>query len=479
MTKLPDAFIQRLSKILPTNEVSEFEEWATVALPKTARTHPGSELPGFTPTALDGTFFINQQKEDLAIGKTLQHFTGSLYIQSLSSMLPVLALQPEPGDKVLDLCAAPGSKTTYLSEQMGNSGVIVANEISSSRSKKLSANVTRMGCQNVILTQTDGVALSSFYGQEFDRVLLDAPCSSEGYGRRDPRFYDQMWSEHKVFEAAKLQRKLIESAFKMLAPGGTLLYSTCTTAPEENELVVQHLLDSFGDAVEIVETTLPKNIPHHKGLKAWEEVSIHESITNHSKRFYPHLRNDQWDSECFFLCKITKRYPLSIEPPQKPIIKESPKKIKKNAQAEILTRIAKTYGIPKDKLIFSKAKDGYKNNFVDKQGLLYLTTPEVLGFINKNLYRRFGLLVEDKDGNPSTSFAIHYGKEATTNIVKLTTEQKDRWLAGYDLNLKDLEHIEGEKPSSYRFVQYENFCIGYGKVIKDKLKNKLDRDLVF
>jgi 16S rRNA (cytosine1407-C5)-methyltransferase len=337
MNNFPERFIERIKALLPADEVKAFLEHCTEPLPKVVRiSDPAAPIPShwqLKPTAVPEGFFIERDDQtQLALGRTLEHFTGAIYSQSLSSMLPVVVLNPQPDEKILDLCAAPGSKTSFLAQRMGHTGVIVANEPSSSRSKKLAANIDRMASINTVVVQTDGTILNSFIGQEFARILLDAPCSSEGYGRRDNTFFSKMWSEPKIFMVAKLQKRLIESAWEMLVPGGIMVYSTCTSAPEENECVVQHLLDTYPGTVEILETGLD-NIPLAKGLVEWNGEKFDEPLVKHAQRFYPHLRSEIWNSESFFVIKLRKTDSVKRIPPNKPTHTTEVNFFKKNQNA--------------------------------------------------------------------------------------------------------------------------------------------------
>lgn len=192
---------------------------------------------------------------------------GFLYRQSLSSMLPALVLDPRPGERVLDLCAAPGSKTTQMAAMMDNQGEIMAVEAIRQRSYKLRAVVGAMGAANVVITVLDGRRFKS--GQPFDKILIDAPCSSEGrFHLAHPKTF-AYWSPRKIKEMARKQRGLLLSASRLLKPGGTMVYSTCTFAPEENEGVVDWLLRKTEGILE-VETVDLKGIPYYPCLGEWQ-----------------------------------------------------------------------------------------------------------------------------------------------------------------------------------------------------------------
>lgn len=478
MEKFPERFVERLKALLPPDEVDAFLEHCTEPLPKVVRVREGFNKPkGWTlkPAAVPEGYFIDRDDQtELPLGKTLEHFTGDIYSQSLSSMLPVVVLNVQPDEKILDLCAAPGSKTSFLSQRMNNTGVIVANEPSGSRSKKLTANLARTASLNTVVIQSDGTILNTFLGQEFDRILLDAPCSSEGYGRRDSKFFATMWSEQKIFMAAKLQKRLITASWEMLIPGGIMVYSTCTSAPEENEAVVQHLLDTYPGSVEILPTDL-EDIPHAKSLASWEDQKFDPGIVAHAQRFYPHLRSETWNSESFFVCKLRKIEAVKRPAPQKPSRLAEVKIYKKNNAAEVITKMAKQFGLPKT---WPQFLMGGKPVFYLKQNELYLTTHEATRFMQSNLFRRVGLNLWDKDENLTTEFAMRLAPHATKHIIELDAKQTQRWLQGYDIPLED-ESISALRNGTPLLVRHKNHGLGWGKVINSKLKNKLDRDLVF
>jgi NOL1/NOP2/sun family putative RNA methylase len=172
-------------------------------------------------------------------GKLLEYLLGYIHIQEEVSMVPPLVLDPKPCEEVLDLCAAPGGKTTQISQAMENRGVVFANEPSLARIAPLRSNCERLGAVNVAITRYDG---RRFPDHLFHRVLVDAPCSSEGRARRD---YDLLsrCSQKRSQDIQVLQTGLLRRAVSITRPGGVIVYSTCTYAPEENELVVQKVLD--------------------------------------------------------------------------------------------------------------------------------------------------------------------------------------------------------------------------------------------
>ena len=235
------------------------------------------------------------------IGRALEHLLGYYYIQELASMLPVIALKPKPDEIILDLCAAPGSKTTQIGAEMNNTGTIIANEVSLGRIKILAANTERCGVTNVIISKKDGITFCKKLkkeGLKFDKILLDAPCSGEGTLRSSPKTYI-MWNPNTIKKMSYLQKNLFESAFECLKTGGEIVYSTCTHAPEENEEVVSFALDRFKDLIKIETIKLP--VKTRPGINKWQDKKYLDDV-KFACRIYPQDN----DTEGFFLAKFRR-----------------------------------------------------------------------------------------------------------------------------------------------------------------------------
>jgi NOL1/NOP2/sun family putative RNA methylase len=230
-----------------------------------------------------------------APGATLGYFWGTYMIQGLTSMLPAKILDPRPGEIILDLCAAPGGKTTHLAQLMGDRGLVVANDFKRERTHILRSHIDRLGILSVLVCGYQGQAFP--LGRKFDRVLLDPPCSAEGTyraGLPPTRNETPKVARHLV----RVQKGLLQRALAVLRPGGTLVYSTCTYAPEENEAVVNEALKD-GEA-ELLPISLP--FPHSKGLTSWNDESYRTDMVK-AVRFYPHQVNS-WG---FFIAHLRKR----------------------------------------------------------------------------------------------------------------------------------------------------------------------------
>jgi NOL1/NOP2/sun family putative RNA methylase len=230
------------------------------------------------------------------IGASLEHFTGAIYFQELVSMLPPLLVRGEvaAAKYVLDGCAAPGSKTTQLAAFMGNRGTLIANDVSYPRIRALKFNLEKAGALNTVITNRD---LLAFPNAGFDVVLIDAPCSAEGTMRKNDEIFDT-WSERQIPKYADVQKRLITKGFDMLAPGGVMVYSTCTFAPEENEAVVDALVHEREAALEPVSFEGFRTSP---ALEEWRGARFDAQVRK-AVRIWPHHN----DTGGFFLAKVRK-----------------------------------------------------------------------------------------------------------------------------------------------------------------------------
>ncbi|RUS47752.1 RsmB/NOP family class I SAM-dependent RNA methyltransferase [Cohnella sp. AR92] len=200
-------------------------------------------------------------------GKHLHYYLGLYYIQEPSAMLPAELLDVRPGHKVLDLCAAPGGKSTQLAAKLQGRGLLVANDNAAERTKALAKNVERAGAANALVANEEPAALAAAFGDFFDRVLVDAPCSGEGMFRKDEEMIRQ-WERHSVERCSLMQEEILREAAKLVAPGGKLLYSTCTFSPVENEASIARFL-SENPEFEVVPVEAPPEWGLASGRPDW------------------------------------------------------------------------------------------------------------------------------------------------------------------------------------------------------------------
>lgn len=284
---------------------------------------------------------INETK--VPIGATPEYLCGHYMLQSAASFLPVLSLAPHPGDKVLDMAAAPGGKTTYIAQMMKNKGFLVANDYKKERLRAVHFNVQRMGITNCVVTNYDGRKFPKIM-RNFDRVLLDAPCSCLGVLARYPQAKaSRQYID--VYKAAHLQRELLRAALDCCKVGGYVVYSTCSVAVEENEAVVDYVLKHRH--CKIVETGLPEEI-ETKGYTKYKDRRYDDKMKM-TRRVYPHREN----MDGFFIAKLkktkdgVKHYLEEEEEPTKKVVKT---KGDKKTKGEKKTKgDEKTKGKKKDK----------------------------------------------------------------------------------------------------------------------------------
>lgn len=237
--------------------------------------------------------------EATRLSHTIEHAAGAYYLQAKAPMLAAEILAPQPGERVLDLCAAPGGKTTQLAAHMRNSGLLVANEMSKKRIPALVGNLERCGVANAVITQAPGTLLARHFHNFFDRILVDAPCSGDGIVRKDLSML-RYWSPDDAQRQAQTQTGLLRAAFHMLRPGGTLVYSTCSLSTEENEHVLCALLNRYESSVSLLPiadstgSALPKNV-----------AATFPEALRHAVRIWPH----EHDTEGAFVALLQKNAP--------------------------------------------------------------------------------------------------------------------------------------------------------------------------
>ena len=307
MQELPEIFLERLKRILPEScwepTLQSFRNPRAVVF-RFNRIKPPSEFkttPGLKVRTVawyeDAFVLVQGTIRDLQ--NTPAYEEGGLYIQELSSMVPVLLLEPQPGEQVLDLTAAPGSKTGQIAALMKNTGRILANDVSRARFFKMKANLEKLGVSNVEYSVAKGENVGRRLREKFDRVLLDAPCSGEGrFHLTDPESF-QEWKLSKMKGLVPRQKMLFYSAWQTLKPGGVLVYSTCTFAPEENEGILDWAIEKFPDLEMLPAELAIQN--RMDGLTSWGKHAYHPSVAK-ALRILP-----ADGMEGFFAAKMRKK----------------------------------------------------------------------------------------------------------------------------------------------------------------------------
>lgn len=242
--------------------------------------------------------FVLQEPEN-RLGRTLEYVLGTFYIQAKGPTLAVEALQPQPGERVLDLCAAPGGKATQIAAHMRNTGLLLANEPSRKRLPALIGQLERCGVANAIVSKARGSELACYFHNYFDRILLDAPCSGDGVLRKSQAILNY-WSVDDARRQSQLQTGLLRAAFHMLRPGGVLVYSTCSLSLEENEQVLLNLLRRYSAQVDVLPIDIFASPPLPREIAAEFPDTFARCA-----RVWPHLH----DTEGAFIARLGKKGP--------------------------------------------------------------------------------------------------------------------------------------------------------------------------
>lgn len=303
--ELPIAFLERLKEIIPSEHYESVVRTFSLERPVTVRAN--TLKPSHTLQEVDGLRIVNgvdhaytwtdKKREELRDSPPIAE--GFLYQQGLSSMFVVQVLSPQPKERALDLCAAPGSKTSYMAALMNNEGELIAVDAIKNRLYKLNAVLKTLGVWNTKVKLMDGRRVRD--EDLFDKILVDAPCSSEGrFSTHEPKTF-AYWSERKIKEMAHKQRGLLLNAARLLKNDGTLVYSTCTFAPEENEAIVDWLLKKTHGVFTVEPIDLPPQMRNYPPIKIWKDKIFNPDIKN-CLRVLPDAQ-----FEGFFIAKIKRR----------------------------------------------------------------------------------------------------------------------------------------------------------------------------
>ncbi|CAN5169052.1 RsmB/NOP family class I SAM-dependent RNA methyltransferase [soil metagenome] len=307
---LPEKFLEKVPLFIPEEKISSvLQTFTRKRLPSFRVNTLKTSLTAVEKQLTDKEFvlekvlwnpdaFVLTNKSIQELMDTAPYNNGEIYIQNLSSMIPALVLNLQPTDRVLDMAAAPGSKTTQIAALMGNNGEIVGNDISKERLYKLKHNLTEQGVTNTIIKSIPGEFIWKRYPEYFDKVLLDAPCSMEGlFDSNNPKTYTH-WTQRKVKDLAIKQTHLLRSAISATIPGGTIVYSTCTLSPEENEAVIDWMLKKEGDAISLESIEIP-HLSLDSGITNWKK-GLSSELTK-TARIWP---TDTMEG--FFIAKLRK-----------------------------------------------------------------------------------------------------------------------------------------------------------------------------
>lgn len=395
-------------------------------------------------------FWITREDESLPLGSVAEHLSGLFYIQEASSMLPVTALFDAVSDAsaIMDMAAAPGSKTTQIAARMNNQGVILANEFSASRVKVLHANISRCGVSHTALTHFDARVFGPALPEMFDAILLDAPCSGEGVIRKDA---DAMknWTLESTADIAATQRDLLDSAFHALKPGGTLVYSTCTLNQIENQQVIAWLLKRYPGAVEI---TPLNDLFDDAAQAATPEGYLH---------VFPQL----FDSEGFFVARLRKL--TSVAPLPEPTYKVGKlpfAPVSRKLESEIVQAAAAV------SLTWDPSLTLWQR---DKEIWLFPTS--VTPMLGKVRFSRIGLKLAEtftKGYRWQHEAVVALARPGSSQDFELTANEAEEWYRGRDI------YPESVPERDEMIVTYQQQPLGLAKKVGNRIKNSYPRELV-
>ena len=467
--------------------VEEFKHWAKA---KNWTIEP-------VPWCPEG-FFIERENRDEVIGKDLLHILGYTYLQEAASMLPVELLDPKPGENILDMSAAPGSKSTQIAAALTpgpspegrgeKGGLLVANDVQEKRIWALLNNLQRCGVVNMMVTKKVGQWFAGNMTEKFDRVLCDAPCTAQGTVRKDSDSLNYC-SMDNIGKMARLQRELLESAVHAAKVGGRIVYSTCTLTPEENEGVILSILNKYSDQVFVLDpreiagsrqrsaiSYFDRAIEDSIKVQGWliSEKKKSSQLTAHSSpllRFWPQTA----DTEGFFTAVLGKRAPTNA----------ATKKFTKEdfPRFEIIPH-------SKQKEITSKLLDCYGTGFLRDDELLIAASDQLHAIPDELLKLRipakpfsfglpFGKTTTYGMVRLSHEMATLRGHGATRQILIVSMDELKAAFQGKNLssNLKDLE--DGDLLLAIRDPGFDRpIIIGRGLLKEGKILNRLPRDIV-
>lgn len=383
---------------------------------------------------------------------------GLYYLQEPSAMTPASRLKVQPGERVLDLCAAPGGKATELGAALQGEGLLVANDINTARARALLRNLELFGISNSFVTNEPPHVLAERFPEFFHKIMVDAPCSGEGMFRKNPAVVDS-WQEKGPGYFSKLQREIIVQAADMLLPGGMMFYSTCTFSPLENEKTITHLLKERPD-MEVIPMEDYEGFA--EGLTSYRGEVFDESCKL-CRRIWPHKMSGEGHFMALLHKKSGTQQQVQQTVSQSSIWWEKCKGLNKEQKAA-----AEDF--------FSHVNIAYDGKRIDVRGdnLYYLPAPKYDG---RGLhFLRNGLFMGEfkkKRFEPSQPFALALHAQDFDQVLDFPAddERLSRYLRGETLDVSDL--IAGEKKrKGWQLVMVAGHPLGFGKLVNNNLKNK-------
>ena len=454
---LPEEFQNRMRELLGAEYdafIRSYEQPRLRGLRVNTRRITPERFAGIAPFSVERIPFVPNgfyYREPAQPAAHPYYAAGLYYLQEPSAMIPASLLPVRPGDRVLDLCAAPGGKATELAARLAGSGLLVANDISLPRARALLRNLELFGTENAFVTNETPQRLCEAFPAYFDSILVDAPCSGKGMFRKDEEAA-AAWSPAKVRNLAAQQKTILEQAWQMLRPGGFLLYSTCTFAPEEDEENAAWLLQNCAGAVSV---RLPDREGFDRGRPAWggNDPRMEDCI-----RIWPH----RTAGEGHFAALFRKDGPEDAgeTPPRggSGKKKKRPVEDRKRPDREQAEQMREALG--------SAAPDR-----PEVRGERAFVSPELPGTVRGLQFLRSGLYVGDWKKNrfePSQPFALTLPADAFPRVCSLAAD--DPLLADYLRGASFRTEIPGE--DGWTLVCADGWPVGWGKRTKDTIKNR-------
>jgi 16S rRNA (cytosine1407-C5)-methyltransferase len=402
-----------------------------------------------------------------SLSRTIEHRTGFYYLQDAASMLPAEMFDYSiEFPLVLDMAASPGGKTTHLASKINDRGVILANDSSSGRIAALRSNLQTWGSFSTALTSYPGERFGEWFPNTFDRVLLDAPCSGESLRtaeRRKTRFV----SHTERLQLQRRQIKLLESAFQAVRPGGQVVYSTCTLAPEEDEAVLDALLRQYPQqfTLESVERTLPIPAP---ALTLDGNHAFHPEVSK-AARLWPHL----YDTSGFFAALIRKQTATASEgtaPPERALARAGFSLVSEAQQREVVTQLLNTYGFNLEPVLEHQHLE-----LLERGDSVYAVPEQLLTQFGDFPGIAIGMLIGEWHEStlvPSHELIARFSGQFAGQRFTLSGDQVKTWLNGGDLRGVEMPYPVG---SIVVLEDNKQRYLGRGKVLRERLRNLLPR----
>lgn len=466
--KLPDAFKDKMQELLGDTEYKEFLEALNGQRQYGLRVNRLKvnkedflKLSPFQLEAVpwtDDGFYISGEDGP---GRHPYYHAGLYYIQEPSAMLPGQILDAKPGENILDLCAAPGGKTVQIAAAMNGKGLLFSNDISAGRVKVLIKNIELYGIKNAIVLNESPEVLANHFEGFFDRVLIDAPCSGEGMFRKDESAV-KSWESFKCERCTQLQEPILHSADRLLKPGGTLVYSTCTFSPEEDEQMIAQFMREH-EGYELVD--IPKVAGMEGGRPQWVSTGtgpVDNPAFADNLKFAARLWPHRVRGEGHFVAKLVKRRPVenTIENSTLCLFDKSGKEVT-NSIFEKLPESFHTF--------FNENINAFPEGFYFLKGANLYHLPEAPPSLAGLKVAKHGWFLGNFDGNrfePSHSLATALGSASFKRVVNLSADSREvnSYLKGETLML------EGKK--GLTVVCVDGYTLGWAKQSGEMLKNQ-------